>query len=507
MTDLPADPPEELPRRRPRRASLIAVVIVAALVAGLIVGIVVGRSDSSDDAVDVPQLVWEPLEGGLEQARLTAPVDYDEPDGATLELYLVRRPASDPANRIGSLLVNPGGPGFGGTFMALNAEAFAAPALLDRFDIVGFDPRGTGRSTPAVDCIDDYDQLFVETDLTPDDEAARERQVERDRQYAQACSTRTGEALAHLGSVNVARDMDLLRRALGEATISYFGTSYGCELGATWATLFPDTVRAAVLDACADPTADPSEGIRQQGLGFQASVEAFLARCVEVGAECPIYNDGDPTAAYLAVRELAATEGIPSLEGRPPVNEAFLQQAVITAMYSEETWSTLAFGLASALQGDGSVLTQLADAYTQRAEDGTWGNELEAFSVISCMDAKVIPTAEEQEALMRDLVALAPLLYSEGSFSTSQCSLLPATADTPVTVTGGGASPLLVIGSTGDPATPLASTETMAATLEGSVLVVVDSNQHGSYRFNDCIDEAVHNTLIERELPSPGLRC
>jgi len=503
-----SDSSEELPRRRSRRLSITAIIIIiVALVAGLIVGIIVGRSQSSDDTSPAPELIWEPLEGGLEQARLVAPADYDDPDGATLEVYLVRRPANDPARRIGSLLVNPGGPGFGGTVMALGAEQFFDSALLDRFDIVGFDPRGTGDSTPAIDCIDDYDELFVTTDLTPDDEAALAAQQERDRAYAEACVARTGAALPWLHTSNVARDMDLIRRALNEDTISYFGTSYGCELGAVWASLFADTVRAAVLDACADPNADPAEGVRQQATGFQASLEAFLEQCIELGDQCPIYNDGDPQAAYLAVRELAATEGIPSMEGRPPVNEAFFRQAVVTAMYSEEVWPALAFGLASALEGDGSVLTQLTDAYTQRAEDGTWGNALEAFGVVSCLDADSVPTPAEEEALMRDLETLAPLLYGEGIYGTSSCALLPTATETPATITGGGASPLLVIGSTGDPATPLASTQAMAAVLEGSVLVEVESNRHGSYRLNDCIDDIVHATLIDRELPPAGQRC
>lgn len=498
---------EELPHRRPRRLTVTAIVIIVALVAGLITGIIVGRSQSSDETADAPQLIWEPLDGGLEQARLSAPVDYDDVDGATVELYLVRRPANDAAARIGSLLVNPGGPGFGGTVMALGAEQIFDPAVLDRFDIVGFDPRGTGQSTPAIDCIDDYDELFVTTDLTPDDQAALAAQQERDRAYAEACVSRTGDALPTLHTTNVARDMDLIRRALGEDTISYFGTSYGCELGAVWATLFADTVRAAVLDACADPNADPAEGVRQQARGFQESLEAFLERCVEAGDECPIYNDGDPEAAYLAVRELAATEGIPSLPDRPPVNEAFFRQAVVTAMYSEETWPVLAFGLASALEGDGSVLTQLTDAYTQRAEDGTWGNALEAFGVISCLDADTVPTPAEEEALNRELETLAPLLYSDGTYSTSSCALLPTASAPPVAITGGGASPLLVIGSTGDPATPLASTEAMATALQGSVLVVVDSNQHGSYGLDDCIDDIVHRALIDRQLPDQGQRC
>jgi len=427
MTDVA----EELPRRRSRRFTVTGIIIIVALLAGLLTVIIVGRSQPSDDTFPVPELTWEPIEGGLEQARLAAPVDYDDPDGATLEVYLVRRPAGNPATRIGSLLVNPGGPGFGGSTMAFNAETIFDQAVLDRFDIVGFDPRGTGQSMPAVDCIDNYDELFS----------------------------------------------------------------------------FADTVRAAVLDACADPNADISEGARQQAGGFQSSIEAFLAQYVEIGSECPIFNDGNPEAVYLTVREMAATQGIPSLASRPLVNETFFSYAVVTAMYSAEAWPALAFGLASALEGDASVLTQLTDAYTQRAEDGTWGNQLEAFSVISCLDADSIPTQAEEDALARELVTLAPLLYTEGAWTALPCALLPAATEPPVTVTGGGASPLLVMGSTGDPATPLASTEAMAAALEGSVMVVVDSNQHGSYGLNDCIDDIVHRTLFDQVLPAPGQRC
>lgn len=504
---LMTDVAEEVPRRRSRRFTVTGIITVVALLAGLLTVVIVNRSQSSDDTFPVPELTWEPVEGGLEQTRLAAPVDYDDPDGATLEVYLLRRPAGDPATRIGSLLVNPGGPGFGGSTLALNAETIYDQAVLDRFDIVGFDPRGTGQSLPAVDCIDNYDELFSFADASPADEAARQQQRDRDRAYAEACVARTGDAVAALHTANVARDMDLIRRALGEDTMTYFGTSYGCELGAVWATMFADTVRAAVLDACADPNADVSEGARQQAQGFQSSIEAFLAQCVEIGSECPIFNDGDPEAVYLAVREMAATEGIPSLAGRPLVNETFFSYAVVTAMYSAEAWPTLAFGLASALEGDASVLTQLTDAYTQRAEDGTWGNPLEAFSVISCLDADSIPTPAEEDALARDLVTLAPLLYTEGAWTALPCALLPAATEPPVTVTGGGASPLLVMGSTGDPATPLASTEAMAAALEGSVMVVVDSNQHGSYGLNDCINDIVHRTLFDQVLPAPGQRC
>ena len=203
--------------------------------------------------VVVPDLEWTPLGSGTVSAELDVPLDYSDPDGKTITLYVVRHSARDEGGRIGSLLVNPGGPGFGGSVLAAFAPQIYDDALLDRFDIVGWDPRGTGLSTPAIDCIDDYDPFFAEIDITPETDEERRELVAVAQEFADRC-VRTNEGVTeHAGTNNSARDMDVLRRALGEETISYFGFSYGSELGATWATLFPDTVRAAVLDGAADP--------------------------------------------------------------------------------------------------------------------------------------------------------------------------------------------------------------------------------------------------------------
>jgi pimeloyl-ACP methyl ester carboxylesterase len=508
VTDTPQTtetaPDAPTPRQR-RGLPLVVIIIVVALIAGLITGIIVSRSDSSDTAA--PTLTWAPTESGLEETTLSVPMNHEDPDGPTLSIYLLRRPADDPSARIGNMIVNPGGPGFGAEMMLTGAEDYFGADLLARFDIIGMDPRGTGRSTPAIDCIDDYDALLAATDLTPRDDAARAAKISANREYAEACIDRTGEAIAHMTTAATARDIDLVRRALGEDTITYFGTSYGCELGATWATLFPDTVRAAVLDGCADPTADPQDSVRQQAAGFQASVEAFFATCLEVADECPIPHEGDPAAALLALRARVNEDGIPTMPGRPALNPALLRTATIVSMYSQDIWPAFAMGIAMALDGDGSLLLQLADAYYQRAEDGTWPNTLEAFSVISCMDARQTPTPEESAALDRELSVIAPLIYPEGLFSPSLCEELPAPADEPVTITGAGAAPLLVIGNTGDPATPFASTEKMAAALESSVLVAVETNDHGGYGINDCIDEVVHAYLLDLEVPAAGTRC
>lgn len=494
---------EETPTGRKRRSlPFLALLLGLTLIAGIIVGIIDSTSEDAD-----AQLEWTSIEGGLEEARLSVPVDHEDADGESLSLRVLRRPADDADSRIGSLIVNPGGPGFGAEQMVAGAKDYFDDELLQRFDIVGFDPRGTGLSTPAIDCIDDFDAFTRDTDITPADEAARQEQTAVYAAFVEACIERTGDAIAHMSTHAVARDIDLLRRALGEEKISYFGTSYGCQLGATWATLFPDTVRAAVLDGCSDPTADPIESVRQQAVGFQSSVEAFVAKCLEAGDECPIPHDGDPADALRELWGRVAGDGIPSMPGRPAVNESILQTAIIVAMYSEDAWPALASGIAMALDGDGSMLMRLNDAYTQRREDGTWGNELEAFSVISCLDSTRSPSAEEREALDAELSKIAPLIYPEGIFSGSFCDALPAAADEPVTITGEGAPNLLVIGNTGDPATPFASTQRMADALASSVLIAVESFDHGGYGTNDCVNGAVHKYLIDNEVPEDGKRC
>ncbi len=491
----------QMPGRR-RRVPTVTAILAVVFVAGVYAGLITSRSDEPENS-----LAWVATDGGLEETTLTVPVDHDDENGATLDLRVLRRPADDQAGRIGSLIVNPGGPGFGAEMMMVGADSFFGDEIKSRFDIIGLDPRGTGKSTPAIDCFDDHDTFTAATDLTPEDEQARQKQIELAATAAAGCVERTGDAIAHMSTAAAARDIDLLRRALGEETISYFGQSYGCELGATWATLYPDTVRAAVLDGCADPTAGLADSLRQQATGFQASVEAFLSKCVEVGSECPIPHTGDPAVALRTLWNRVADDGIPSLPGRPAVNESTLQTATIVSMYSEDTWPTFATAIKMALDGDGSVLTQLADAYLQRREDGTWGNELEAFNVITCLDSDRFPTAEEQAALNAELHTIAPLVFPEGMFSSSLCDALPRSADAPVTITGAGAPPLLVIGNTGDPATPFASTERMAEALGSSVLVAVESNNHGGYRTNTCIDTTVHRYLIDGTVPSEGTRC
>ena len=487
--------------RRRIRLPLVITMALVVFAAGLVTGIL-SRDDSTASTLE-----WSKGADGVEEATLTVPVDHTDPNGPTMDLHVTRRVATDPDKRIGSLIVNPGGPGFGASMLVTQASNIFQEELLASFDIVALDPRGTGKSTPAIDCIDDFDKLTSMSDPTPADEQARQAQINENRALVESCIERTGDAIAHMTTAATARDIDLLRQALGEDTVSFFGTSYGCELGATWATLFPGTVRAAVLDGCADPAADSLDSMRQQARGLQSSLETLLAACVSVGPDCPIPHDGDPADALRTLWDRVATKAIPGIPGRPDVNESTLQTALIAAMYTEDLWPMLAEAIATALAGNGSLLTELADSYNQRRPDGTWGNEIEAFSVITCLDARSTPTDAQHEAISKELSATAPLLYPEGVFISSQCPYLPAAGESPVNITGAGAPLLLVIGNTGDPATPFASTERMAAALESAVLVTVESNNHGGYGINDCINEAVHRYLISGTAPQEGARC
>ena len=447
---------------------------------------------------------WSELNSSVDIGRLAVPVDYDEPDGPQIELHLARRSADDPDERIGSLLVNPGGPGFGGSDFAVFAGQIYDRELLEHFDIVGFDPRGTGLSEPAIDCVDDLDP-YVTGDVTPEDEAESAAIAETAREFADACAANNPVLLEHVGTNNAARDMDSIRRALGEEQISYFGFSYGSELGGAWATLFPDTVRAAVLDGAADPNADSLESAKQQLAGFEASLSTFLERC-SGDEDCAFHNDGDAEGAYDALIAELDERPVEADDDRPPVNQTVAITATAQAMYSQSFWVQLEQALAAAQAGDGTGLLRLHDTYFQRQPDGSFGNELEAFQVISCADTAERPTREELRADADELTAVGPRLSPEGSESYF-CTFFPPAIDPRTDITGDGAGPIVVIGTTGDPATPFESTARMANTLEDGRLVIVDADQHTGYGVNRCVVDVVNRYLIDLEAPVDETEC
>lgn len=495
-----------------RKAAVVMVLMLSTLVAAC------GTTSGNPTAVEANPIgtgatgdaaftiTWDKARNGLQSGTIEVPIDYDDRSQGTFTLHLVRHLATDEDERIGTLLVNPGGPGFGGTILAQQAQFIYGDDLVERFDILGWDPRGTGASTPAIDCFDDYDHFFDSTDITPDDDAEKQQSVDLAEEAAQDCETKNADILQHVGTNDSARDMDAIRQALGEQEISYFGFSYGSELGATWATLFPGTVRAAVLDGAADPNEDLDQGNVSQMKGFEASLDTFLAQC-SADTSCAFHNGGDAEGAFDALMAKIDENPLPALDGRPKLTLGAALSGVVEAMYSDASWPTLAKALRDAQGGDGSGLMELYDAYYQRQPDGTYDNSLEAFNVITCMDSANRPTVAEEDATAVEVHAVAPRL-SPGTTGSYFCTFFPATDDPRVAITGAGAGPIVVVGTTGDPSTPLESTRAMADALEEGALVIVHANQHTGYGVNDCVDEAVDGYLVDpTDVPEDGLEC
>lgn len=450
-------------------------------------------------------ITWSQFNDAVDVGALDVPIDYDNPDGPTIELFLARHNATDPNNRIGTLLVNPGGPGFGGSNLAIKAEVNFDAKLLARFDIIGWDPRGTGQSELAIDCIDNYDPYFTAVDLSPTTPDERSQVIAAAQQFATACQDKNATMLNEVGTNNSARDMNAIRVALGEPKISYFGFSYGSELGATWATLFPETVRAAVLDGASDPSATPAERAVNQLRGFEDTFNQFLVWCQAKG--CAFAPDGNARQRYLELLDKLDARPAKTKAGRPPASDDVAVGATIEAMYSDAYWPLLETSLAAAERGDGSGLLALYDEYFQRKRDGTYGNEIEAFQVIGCADSSERLNDIEMTFLQNRLREAAPSLVRPGQVGDYFCRFMPPATDPRVPITGAGAGPILVIGTTHDPATPLESTRAMADALENGVLVSVDANRHTGYGVNRCVVDAVDAYLIDLVVPATGTDC
>ena len=437
-------------------------------------------------------------------ADFKVPYDYDKPSVGQFTLKLKMHKAGTPSKRIGFMLVNPGGPGFGGTFLTENAEAYFGGDLVQAFDIIGWDPRGTGESTPFVDCIDEYDKYFA-VDPTPKNKAEKTALVDATRLFSQECEKKSGDILPYISTNNTARDMDAIRAALGEEKITYFGFSYGSELGATWATMFPTTVRAIVLDGATDPEADYMQSGIDQAKGFDSQFNEFLKQC-SAEKTCAFHNNGDAEGAYeKLIQEIDARPLVVS-KNRTAVNQAVAYTAISEAMYSSMMWSELEDALAAAQKGDGAGLLALNDQYFQRKADGTYGNELEAFNAILCLDDPGPLTIEETDAYLPKFEAVAPRL-AHGFTGGYGCVFWKAKPDRRIKITGKGAGPIVVIGTTGDAATPLASSRKMTTALEDGRLIVVTANRHTGYGENSCVTDAVNKYLITTKVPFQEKSC
>ncbi|GEL95301.1 alpha/beta hydrolase [Cellulomonas composti] len=455
------------------------------------------------------QLEWTTCDEG-ECATAQVPADYADPSGPTIQLALARIPA-DGDDRIGSLLVNPGGPGGSGVDSLTGIAARISADVLAHYDIVSFDPRGVQHSVPAVACLDDADMdAFVAYDAdysTPEGLAAAGEQW---RAFGAACLEQTGPELATIDTISAARDLDLLRAALGDDTLHYLGYSYGTQLGATYAALFPQTAGRLVLDGAVDPTVDPDDAAYEQAVGFENALRAYVTDC-QGGPACPLTGSVDHGLQQIHdLLDRAYADPLPTGTDRR-LTRALAFYGVAVALYDDQYWPTLTAALTPAIQGgDGSILLMLSDAYTDRQTDGTYAsNSLPAFWSISCLDGRPSSDPATMASEAERILADAPTLGESFAFGGVVCAQWPAPEIGGLDdYSAAGAPPILVIGTTNDPATPYKNAQALADLLDSGTLLTFEGEGHTAYgRSNDCITDNVDAFLLEGTVPAEGTVC
>ncbi|MER5790912.1 alpha/beta hydrolase [Streptomyces sp. NPDC001980] len=452
-----------------------------------------------------------PSGGTWQCATMKAPLDWSKPKGATIGLALIRARASgDASKRIGSLIFNFGGPGGSGV-TTLPAFGSDYAALRTRYDLVSFDPRGVGRSDP-VECEDDA-QLdnYFQQDATPDSSAERTQLINRTKQFNAACEKNSRAILPHVRTTDAARDMDLMRQVLGDTKMHYFGISYGTELGGVYAHLFPKNVGRAVFDGVVDPTQDTEQSSLGQAKGFQLALDNFAEDCTSKQTECPI---GDtPQDVKDRIAKLLADLDKKPIPGILPrqLTQSAATNGIAQSLYSKDFWEYLTEGLEEAYDGDGKILMLLSDSMNGRSENGEYSNITAANIAINCADEKPRYTADYVQQKLPEFRAASPLFGDYLAWGMVSCTnwAVPGAADHP-DVSAPGSAPILVVGNTGDPATPYEGAKKMVDALGKGVGVELTykGQGHGAYDSkNKCVQGAVNGYLLEGTVPKAGAIC
>ncbi|MCF2529245.1 alpha/beta hydrolase [Yinghuangia soli] len=487
-----------------------------------------GQDDPALREFYTQQLAWEPCKDDPETtekderefqcATLRVPLDYAAPAARSIEIAVMRHPAGKADARIGSLLTNPGGPGGSGVDWLKYAYARFDGGIHDRFDVVSFDPRGVGASTP-VRCLDDAvrDRRNGDDGPDPADHAATKAHGEQlGKEFAAACQEKSGDLLQHVGTRNAARDMDVLRGVLGDAKLNYLGYSYGTYLGSLYTEEFPDRVGRLVLDGAVDPAQDPLEKSVNQQIGFEQSFTRFAKDCA-ARAGCPFGRDAEKAPKIASdFLDGLRTKPLRTNDSKRKLTSNLGWTGAINLLYGDEDkqWKWLREAFTYAMRdANGAALLYYADNYNGRDEKGKYDGSMDALPVIRCADMMAeAPTPERIQEMLAKLKKEAPL-FSQNTvaedFEGPGCEYWPfRTTEKPHTVKAPASNPVLVVGTTGDPATPYEASERLAAGLEHATLLTLEGEGHGAYgKGSDCIDDAVDAYLLEGALPPAGTRC
>ncbi|MEW2299155.1 alpha/beta hydrolase [Streptomyces sp. NPDC006655] len=453
---------------------------------------------------------------GFQCATMKAPLDYARPGAGDVRLAVARKKATGRAEPLGSLLVNPGGPGGSAVDYLQQYAGIGYPAeVRARYDMVAVDPRGVARSEP-VRCLNGRQMdAFTETDMTPDDQKETDQLVGAYNKFAEACGTHAAQLLRHVSTVDSARDMDILRGVLGDRKLNYVGASYGTFLGATYAGLFPDRVGRMVLDGAMDPSLTARRLNLEQTAGFETAFQSFAKDCAK-RTDCPLGAKGS-TPEQIAdtmktfFRKLDA-HPVPTgdADGRK-LTESLATTGVIAAMYDQAEWEQLRDALHAAMkENDGAGLLALSDSYYERDSDGDYSNLMSANAAVNCLDLPpAFTTPEQVEKALPEFEKASPVFGPNLAWASLNCAYWPVKATgQPHRIEAKGAAPIVVVGTTRDPATPYPWAQSLARQLASAHLLTYVGDGHTAFgRGSACIDSAIDTYLLKGTPPAKGKRC
>lgn len=511
--------------RRIRRAAAFALAATGALLLSACFPLSVTPhyapqqpdTEFTDFAAQQPK--WSECGDGIECADVFAPLDWSNPEGERITLRLAKHPAEN-GDPIGTLFVNPGGPGAAGAdYIASYVDGAVGAPVREQYDVVGWDPRGVGQSS-AVYCLDDagLDEFLYGTGDPEADGALLEfgsdewieMGIEQSIAFGDACLENTGEMLGYVDTVSTVRDLEMLRGIVGDPRLNYLGYSYGTQIGALYADLFPEHAGRLVLDGAVDPSSTINEVTEVQAVGIEGALRNYVADCLTY-SDCPLSAAGADTVdegmdRISALLEQVEEHPIRASDGRM-LYDSTLFTAIVATLYSPTLWPELDTMLIEVAEGKAEQAFLLADHYNDRRGGVYQSNMMEAFAAINCLD---YPRVDELDfdAMRADadaLIQVAPIAGRYMSFGDIGCANWPVpAADVARTVTGAGAAPILIVGTTGDPATPFRWAEALSQQLESGVLVTYEGEGHTAYGKSVCVDAIVDDYFLTGAIPAPS---
>jgi pimeloyl-ACP methyl ester carboxylesterase len=450
------------------------------------------------------KLSWHSCDNGFQCSTLSVPLDYSRPHGQAIGIAVIRKPSS--GSHRGSLIVNPGGPGGSGVdFVAQDSGAFSR--LTDHYDLVSFDPRGVGQSHP-VRCLTSAQlDTFINTNPAPQTPAQLADTVAQAKEFANACFAKNGSFLEHIGTIDQARDMDVLRAALGDSKLTYYGASYGTYLGAKYAQLFPTHIRAMVLDGALDPNEAATDENHVQADGFQADLDDFVASCTSKSS-CPLGSSKPAALATIHGLETSLVQH-PVTVGSRTLGPGEFFEGLAAGLYSPTDWTQLAQAIALAKQGSGATMLLFADSLTERRSDGSYSNLVESNTAINCIDRPSPRTVSAYVSAAKSFATSAPDFGAPIEFGALACAFWKVPpVESPHPVHAPGSPTILVIGTTRDPATPYVWAQSLAKQLSKGVLLTFRGDGHtAALRGDACVDTAVHSYVESLVAPAAGTSC